>query len=78
MELSNFDLWVKGCELNGTNLYCLEGSGPTGLYKTQSWGLVKNDYYGGTPVYHVWINGEFIGSCLSYQTAYVIWENRNK
>ena len=36
MTLTQFELWVKGCEDNKTILYCLEGSGDTALYKTQN------------------------------------------
>lgn len=36
MTLTQFELWVKGCEDNKTILYCLEGSGNTALYKTQN------------------------------------------
>ena len=34
--MSIFDLWVKGCEINKTLLYRLEGNGNTALYKTIS------------------------------------------
>lgn len=73
--MTQFELWLKGCEENGTRLYCLEGKGETGLYKTQSWHLVKNNYFGDSPVYHVWVDGDRKCSILSYSTAMRIWRN---
>ena len=74
--LSIFEYWVKGCELNNTDLWCLEGEGDTALYKTQSWKLVNNNYYGNTPVYHVWINGKCEISVTDYQAAYGLYQRR--
>lgn len=76
--MTNFELWVRGCELNKTILYCLEGFGDTALYKLTSKHLVKNNYIWETPVYIVWIKGEQICATTSYIAAHKIWENRIK
>ncbi len=31
--MSEFDLWIKGCEINHDTIIRLEGKGNTGLYK---------------------------------------------
>lgn len=73
-----FNLWIKGCKVNKTILFCLDGKGETGLYKTTSSHLVKNNYYYDSPVYHVWINGERLIATTSYLAAYRKWESATK
>ena len=67
--LSIFECWVKGNELNNTDLWCLEGEGDTTLYKTQTKHEVNNNFYGDTPVFHVWIKGKCELSTTDYQAA---------
>ena len=73
-----FECWVKGCELNDTKLWCLEGKGDTALYKTQKWHELNHNYLGDTPVFHVWINGKCEASVTDYQAAYELYQRRVK
>lgn len=72
--MSQFDLWLKSCEENGTRLYCLDGSGDTGLYKLQTRHMVGNYEYGDSPVYMTWIHGKRLAATINYQAAYTVWE----
>lgn len=76
--MSIFDLWVKGCEINKTLLYRLEGNGNTALYKTISKHLVNHNYFYDSPVYHVWVNGKRLIATTSYLEAYHKWESAAK
>jgi hypothetical protein len=76
--LSIFECWVKGNELNNTDLWCLEGEGDTALYKTQSKHEVNNNSIGDTPVYHVWIKGKCVSSITDYKAAYDLYQSRVK
>ena len=76
--LSIFECWVKGNELNKTDLWCLEGKGDTALYKTQTKHEVNNNYYGDTPVFHVWIKGKSELSTTDYQAAVALYQRRVK
>ena len=72
---SSFSLWLKGCEINNTEVYCLDGKGDSGFYKTQSKYMAKWNYYNTTPVYHVWVNGERIAATTNYCSALATWNN---
>ena len=50
-----FKLWLRGCELNHTQIYLLEGEGETALYKCWKT-YIGEDYheYNETPVFSVW------------------------
>lgn len=73
---TQFELWLKGCEINNTLLYCLDGKGDTGFYKTISTYEYNHNYYFDTPVYHVWIKGKFITACANFYSALATWNNR--
>lgn len=73
-----FDYWVKGCELNNTDLWCLEGEGDTALYKTQNRYEANHNTMGTTPVFHVWIKGKCKCSTTNYEEAYEVYQNRIK
>ena len=75
--MTNFALWVKGCEINKIELYCLEGDGDTGLYETKSKYLYKHNYYYNSPVFHVWIKGKCEFSGLDYLTAQRLYAKRS-
>lgn len=72
--MNQFELWLKGCEMNDTILYCLEGSGDTGLYKLTGIYLYCNNYFNKDPVYAVWINGKMICCIRSYLEAWQIYQ----
>lgn len=57
---TQFELWLNGCKMNKSIIYRLEGNGDTALYKTNEQYLYNNNYYYTTPIYHVWIKGEWI------------------
>lgn len=71
--MTQFELWIKGCETNKTFLYCLEGSGDTALYKSQNEYWVKNNKYFTNPVYYVWKDGNNIYCGMNLNEAYMKW-----
>ena len=73
--MDKFDYWLKGCEQNGTEVWCLEGEGKTALYKLQRKVLVKNNYFNDVPTFHVWIKGEWLTATTDYQGALAVWNN---
>lgn len=73
LNLSGFELWIKGCEANKTLAYCLEGCGDTALYKTQNEYWYKNNRFYTDSVYHVWKNGERIYCGMNRDEAYKYW-----
>lgn len=76
MKKSNFELWIRDCEINNTELWQLEGDGDTALYKTTKQYKYKYNFYYETPVFHVWIKGKCVTSTTNYQEAYSIYKNR--
>ena len=64
--MTNFDLWVKGCEENKTKVFELE----PGLYKTWNEYLSGNNYYRTSPVYHVWDGDVRIYCGMNLGSAY--------
>ena len=71
--MTQLELWLKGCEINKTLVYCLEGSGDTALYKTQNEYWYKNNRFYTIPIYHVWKNGERVYCGLNMNEAYHKW-----
>lgn len=76
--MTNFELWVKGCEENGTLIYLLEGKGENALYKLTKEKLVNNNYFYETPVFAVFIGGRQIYTSTSYLSAYQVWRAHGK
>ena len=75
--MTDFDLWVNSCANDDScQLWCLEGSGKTGMYQTKKRYLFSHNYFYTTPVYHVWIDGKCVVSITDYTTAYRVWDNR--
>lgn len=78
MGKSQFELWLKGCEQNGTTIYQIaKGGSESGLYKLQSEYWVKNTRYLTTPVYVVWKHGKNILTTQSYYNACRVWSGNN-
>lgn len=75
--MTDFELWVKGCEINKAELYCLEGNGETGIYETKSKCLHNYNYYYNSSVFHVWINGKCEFSGMDYMTALRLFTKRS-
>ena len=75
--MTNFDLWVRGCEINDTQIYPLEPSPKpcTGLYQTKRQYECEHNYYWTTPMYHVWIDDEHT-VVKDYVEAIRIYEKR--
>lgn len=73
---SNFQLWLKGCTINGSVVFHLEDNGRFFLYKVFNEYLVNNNYYRNTPVFFVWDKENDVNICnaLSYREAYLIFE----
>lgn len=72
----NFDLWLKGCEINNTKIYPLERSGDTAIYKVWSEYECNNNYYNTTPLYFVWIAGN-LETTTNLQTAYALFNRKD-
>lgn len=73
-----FELWLRGCEINGTLVYLLEGSGENALYKLTKEIMIGSNIYYKNPVYMGWVDGEEVCATTNYLEAYHIWENRIK
>jgi len=69
-----FDLWIKGCEINNSIVYLLDGSGDNGFYKLTKQYVVSNTYYYETPVFIGWRNGKQVVTSTNYVEAYNIWK----
>lgn len=65
-----FRMWVNSFADPSTELWQLEGDGDTALYKSHR--------KGASPVFHVWIDGEWVCSSMNYRTAYEIFEKNRK
>ena len=76
--MTNFEIWVKGCEINGTKIYNLEGSGETALYKCWKEYIVQHREYTETPVYIGWVDGKQVVAVTDYLQALRVWQNRVK
>ena len=81
MSKSVFQCWVGSCEENDIFLYPLQVSDSrpeTGIYmafnnvhsnNTKKKFMQNWNYYYGSPVYHVWIDGKCISATRSYSSA---------
>ena len=76
--MTTFELWLKGCEINGTKVYNLEGSGETALYKCWKEYIVQHREYTDTPVYIGWVDGKQVVAVTDYLQALRVWQNRVK
>lgn len=74
--MSNFELWVKGCEENNTLIYLLEGSGENGLYKLTKEIWINHNIFYDNPIFIGWVNGEQVVVSNDYVSAYQIWRKR--
>ena len=73
---SNFEIWLQGCKINNSEVWCLEGDGDSGLYKVFKRYFVGNREYNETPVYIGWVNGKQVVAVTNYRQAYTVWHNR--
>ena len=72
--MSNFEIWVKGCEINGSNIYPLEGLGENALYKCwKEYSCNHREYYE-TPVYIGWVAGKEVCATTNYLEALHSWQ----
>ena len=74
--MTNFEIWVKGCEEYGLQIWplCYSSHPETGLYKTIKPYMEKNREYFTQPVYHIWINGASHNTTMSLDEAFRMWE----
>lgn len=74
--MTQYGLWLKGCEQNHTLLYKLEHNDypETGLFKLTREHMVRGQAFYDTPVYMVWWKGEQLTATTSYQVAYRRWD----
>ena len=75
-EMTNFELWIKGCEENKTLIFLLEGKGENALYKLIKEIIVNNNVFYETSVFTVFIGGKQVYTSTSYLSAYHVWETR--
>lgn len=67
--MTNFDLWINGCKINGTKVYPLMGKHDTALYKCWKSYMSNYNEYNETPVFIVWIKGKQICATTDYLAA---------
>lgn len=73
-----FDLWLRGCEINNTKIFPLEGSGDTAIYKVWSEYECDHNYYRTTPLYFVWIAGNLVLDTMDLSVAYKLFDKHTK
>ena len=73
--MTAFELWVKGCETNGTKIYPVEGSGENALYKCWKDYICDHREYHETPVYIGWVDGKEICAITDYRFALSRWQS---
>lgn len=71
--MSNFDLWVKGCELNNTKIYELEKSLNVSLYKTWRVYCDGRNYCNANVLFHVWNHDKHLVT-TNYIEGYKMYE----
>ena len=76
--ISRFELWVRGCEINSTKIYPLEGSGDTALYKCWNEYLSGHRAYNTTPVFIGWIEGKEVCATTDYLSALACWKSARR
>lgn len=76
--LTRFELWLSACKENNTLLFCIEGSGDTGIYETKTQYMQHWNYYYTSPVFHVWIKGKCAGITQNINVAYTLYNNLSK
>jgi hypothetical protein len=74
MELTQFELWLKACEEFNEIVWCLEGSGDTGLYKLQRQYEYKNNFYYTDPTYIIWMYDRIVYVGRNAAEAYQWWQ----
>ena len=74
--MTNFQLWLKGCEINHTTVCKLEKPDlpETGVYSTISEYEADGRKYFRSRVYFVWVNGKEIYNGSNYHEAIQEWE----
>lgn len=83
--MTQFELWVKGCEINKTLVYPLHLMNrgeevhipETGIYKLTNEYMSKGYRYYETPVYMVWWRGKQLVATTDINNAWSVW-NRAK
>ena len=75
--MSEYDLWLKGCDINHDTIFRLEGKGNTGLYKVGKAQMIEHREFSQW-VYSVWVRGEHIATLTDYLSAVRLYENRTK
>lgn len=70
--MSNFELWVKGCELNDICIYELEKSDNATFYKTWRRYCDGRNYFNLNVTFHVWHNDKHVVT-LDYVEGYKIY-----
>ncbi len=74
--MTNYECWVKGCEINHTNVYLLERQGKCSLFKTNNEYTQNNQTFYTNPVFHVWNGDMWETATEDYQAAYHIYKER--
>ena len=78
-DSEKFKLWIKGCEMNKSEIFPLVGKDDNAVYKIVNWFEYKHNYYIEHPiVYAVWVYGEDIMFTTDLYLAFQVWENSQK
>lgn len=75
--MSQFELWVKGCEINKTVLYPVEGTKDNALYACWREYMGKDwREYRTNAMYIGWVSGKQVVATPDRNAAYQIWKSR--
>lgn len=71
-----FDLWLTRCKECDSQIFCIHGSGETAIYQTKKAYECKYHTFYTSPVYHVFIHGEWLLATLSYLQAVELYRSK--
>ena len=75
--MTEYELWVKGCEINHSTIIRLEGKGDTGLYQVGEERMIQHREYSSW-VYVVWVKGENVATLTGYLPAIKLYQSRTR
>lgn len=71
--MTDFELWLKGAEINNDPPYCLEGKDDSGIYMQKKPYMCQYRICYEPPVYHVFNKGKEMLTTGNLQYAYNEW-----
>ena len=77
--MTEFELWIRGCQINGSEVIRIAGKGRTALYKVTRQTIVKGREYVAVPaVYIGWVRGIQVCASTDFRDAFKAWLNRSR